>query len=268
LTLATTTHSNESHESHDTTVSTTTRRKRTLVRATAALAGVLGLSLVAAQFGTAPAAHASSGFYYHRGYSVQHGWLCYGWSNGVFHCTSHWYRSGGRLISLNTSWVPGSGSSSISHSQRAGGGGGSFSSVSFSRAPGNISSWAYTGHPAYGMRDFRGDPYGAFFGTCTWYAWFRHSNEPLMRLGSAGQWAYRAGAFGLRTGSTPRVGATVVFQGGVQGADPAGHAAHVEAVYGNGWFLVSEMNFFWNGGGWGRVSYRYAHTGWGVSFID
>jgi hypothetical protein len=253
------------------TVSTTIRHKHHLVRATAALAGVLGLSLVASQFGTTQAAHASPGFYYQRGYSVQHGWLCYGSSNGVYHCTSHWYRSGGRLVSLNPGWVPGS-AGSYSHrssyrSSYRGGGGGSFSSYSYSRAPGNISDWAYTGHLTYGIRDFRGDPYGAYFGTCTWYAWFRHSNEPLMRLGSAGQWAWNARAHGLPTGSTPRVGATVVFQGGVQGADPAGHAAHVEAVYGNGWFLISEMNFYWNGGGWGRVSYRYAHTGWGVSFI-
>jgi len=35
----------------------------------------------------------------------------------------------------------------------------------------------------------------------------------------------------------------------------------------DGWFLISEMNFYWNGGGWGRVDYRYAHSGWGVSFI-
>ena len=34
-----------------------------------------------------------------------------------------------------------------------------------------------------------------------------------------------------------------------------------------GWFLISEMNFYWNGGGWGRVDYRLAHTGWGVQFI-
>ena len=68
-------------------------------------------------------------------------------------------------------------------------------------------------------------------------------------------------------GSVPAAGATVVFQPGVQGASGLGHAAHVEAVYGNGWFLVSEMSFFWNGGGWGRVSFRYAHVGWGVTFI-
>jgi len=30
---------------------------------------------------------------------------------------------------------------------------------------------------------------------------------------------------------------------------------------------LSEMNFHWNGGGWDRVDYRYAHVGTGVSFI-
>jgi hypothetical protein len=27
------------------------------------------------------------------------------------------------------------------------------------------------------------------------------------------------------------------------------------------------MNFHWNGGGWGRVSYRFAYARSGVSFI-
>jgi hypothetical protein len=43
--------------------------------------------------------------------------------------------------------------------------------------------------------------------------------------------------------------------------------AHVEAVYPGGWFLVSEMNFYANGGGWRRVDYRFAHAGAGVWFI-
>ena len=59
-----------------------------------------------------------------------------------------------------------------------------------------------------------------------------------------------------------------MFEPGVQGASGLGHVAHVEAVYGNGTFLVSEMAFYGFGGGWGRVSYRIAHTSWGVSFIN
>ncbi|MFI5273141.1 MAG: CHAP domain-containing protein [Ktedonobacterales bacterium] len=247
-------------------------KTHTTTKIVVTLAGVLGMSLVAGQIGATPTAHADAGLYYHPGYSVQHSWLCYGWSNGIYHCTQHWYATGGQYVSLNRAWVPSSGSggtggsSAVAHTN-GGGGGGGVSSVGYSQTPGGINEWAYTGHPAYGTGDFAGDPYAGYFGNCTWYAWSRHQNEPLMQLGSAGQWAYNASSRGLRTGYSPAVGATAVFQGGVQGADAAGHAAHVEAVYGNGWFLVSEMNFYWNGGGWGRVSFRYAHVGAGVSFI-
>lgn len=47
-----------------------------------------------------------SPLHYRRGYSLQSGWLCYGWSNGMYRCTHHWKRSTGRLISLNPRWVP------------------------------------------------------------------------------------------------------------------------------------------------------------------
>lgn len=123
------------------------------------------------------------------------------------------------------------------------------------------------GHPSYGMSDFAGDPWSQYFGYCTWYAWYRHQNEPLLRLGNASQWPGTAPAYGLHVGSTPVAGATVIFQPGVEGAGGGGHAAHVEAVLGGGWFIISEMNFSWNGGGWGRVDWRYAFVASGVSFI-
>ena len=253
--------------------------KRNLVRAALTIAGAFGFTVLASQVGTAGTAHAASGLYYSAGYSVQGSWLCYGWNTGTYHCTQHWHRSGSTLVSDNPGWVPNVGNAAYvsgSHTTAlppAGGNGGhvgvTYTTYSATSAtPGNISAWAYTGHPAYGMSDFAGDPYGGYFGSCTWYAWYRHQNEPqLMRLGNAAQWAWNAPGAGLRTGTTPAVGATVIFQPGVQGASPEGHAAHVEAVYSNGWFLVSEMSFYWNGGGWGRVSFRYAHTGAGVSFI-
>lgn len=134
--------------------------------------------------------------------------------------------------------------------------------------PGGYNPWApVPGHPGYGMSDFAGDPYHAYFGFCTWYAWYRHQNEPLMRMGNAAAWAWNAPKFGLRTGTVPVVGATVVFQPGVEGAGSGGHAAHVEVVLGGGWFIVSEMNFVLNGGGWGRVDWRYAYVTSGVTFI-
>jgi CHAP domain len=122
------------------------------------------------------------------------------------------------------------------------------------------------GHPAFGMSDVGGYYYWAF-GQCTWWAQYERKNENLTHMGAAMYWAAGAARRGYRVGSTPRAGATVVFQPGVQGAGGAGHVAHVIAVYPGGWFLQSEMNFYWNGGGWGRVDYRYAHVGWGVAFI-
>lgn len=133
---------------------------------------------------------------------------------------------------------------------------------------GGYNPWApVPGHPSYGMSDFGGDPWHAYFGVCTWYAWYRHQGEPLLRMGNAAAWPSVAPSFGLRVGTTPVVGATVVFQPGVEGADGGGHAAHVEEVLGGGWFIISEMNFSWNGGGWGRVDWRYVYMAPGVSFI-
>jgi CHAP domain len=123
------------------------------------------------------------------------------------------------------------------------------------------------GHPGYAMSDFAGDPASSFFGYCTWYAWYRAQSESLLRLGMAAQWAANAPRYGLSTGTTPAVGATAVFQPGVEGAGGGGHAAHVEQVLGGGWFIVSEMNYILNGGGWGRIDWRYAYVTSGVSFI-
>jgi surface antigen len=81
-------------------------------------------------------------------------------------------------------------------------------------------------------------------------------------------WAINARKRGLPVGSTPRVNATVVFASGVQGASSLGHVAHVVAVSGSR-FEVSEMNFYGGSprGGFGKVDYRWATTGSGVSFI-
>jgi surface antigen len=137
-----------------------------------------------------------------------------------------------------------------------------------SAGSGPYNPWApVPGHPTYSMGDFAGDPYSSYFGFCTWYAWYRYQGEPLMRMGNAAAWAWNAPAYGLHTGTTPVVGATAVFQPGVEGAGGGGHVGHVEAVLGGGWFIVSEMNFSWNGGGWGRVDWRYVYVTSGVTFI-
>lgn len=195
---------------------------------------------------------------YQRGYSVQGSWLCYGWASGAYHCTQHWYRaSSGAYVSLNPSWVP---------SQAASGS--NVTVTSFSEAvsakPANISQWASTGRASY--PEPMGTYQGYTWGWCTSGAAMLTSVN-LRGLGNADQWARNAAARGQPTGSTPRVGATVVYAPGVQGASGGGHVAHVAAVYAGGWFLSEDVNFFWNGGGWGRVSFRYAHAGAGVTFI-
>lgn len=244
--------------------------KHALLRSLAVIGGLAAFALAGTPASTGTA-HAAGGLTYQNGLYVDNGWLCRGWPDGAYHCTQHWYQTSYvALVSLNQAWVPTSGGytqpqaqwTPVAHTTYA-------APVSYwtSWTPAGISQWAYTGHPAYGMSDYAGDPNAGFFGSCTWYAQYRRMDEPLIRLGNAWQWAYNAGSYGLRTGSTPAVGATVVFQPGVQGASGLGHTGHVEAVYGNGWFLESAMSTYWNGGGWGRVSYVYAHTGYGVTFI-
>lgn len=130
-------------------------------------------------------------------------------------------------------------------------------------------TWAYAAVPGYssfGMTDVGGF-YSWAFGQCTWWAQYERRDENLMHMGNAQYWASGAASRGYTVSTTPRTGATVVFQPGVQGAGGAGHVAHVVKVYPDNWFLVSEMNFYWNGGGWGRVDYRFAHAGAGVQFI-
>jgi hypothetical protein len=67
---------------------------------------------------------------------------------------------------------------------------------------------------------------------------------------------------------TPVPGAAIFFAGNVQGASSAGHYAQVVAIAPDHyWMLITEMNFSWRGGGFGKVDYRYAHVGPGVTFI-
>ncbi len=193
--------------------------------------------------------------------------MCYGWANGSYHCTQRWHRSGGQLISENPGWVPnggGSASSWTSHTTAKKSNTAQTFAASYNAAPGNISQWAATGRGSYT------EPYGVYQG----YSWgWCTSGAAMMAhdyvggLGNAASWTRNAAARGMATGYSPQAGATVVFQPGVQGASGGGHVAHVVAVYSNGWFLLAETSFWWNGGGFGRVSYRYAHAGAGVSFI-
>lgn len=95
------------------------------------------------------------------------------------------------------------------------------------------------------------------FGYCNWWVEALHPNQPDILSGSE----Y------VRT-STPVAGAAVWMNPNVQGASSAGHWAQAVAVSSDGyWVLITEMNFSWRGGGWGRVDFRYIHAGSGVYFI-
>lgn len=230
--------------------------------------------------------------------TINRPWLCRIWltpPNFTRHCTTNWYLdNAGNIVSRDPNWVPmvsGADGSDLAltlpHELP-----GAVSARALAYAPppppkpapvrqsqrtsqpvvpvvsGPYGLWTPPpGHPAYALPDYAGDPNAGYYGTCTWYAEYRRQDEALARLGNAAQWAWNAPAQGLRVGSVPVVGATVVFQPGVLGASGGGHVGHVEAVYGGGWFLISEMNMAWNGGGWGRVSFRYVAVMPGVSFV-
>jgi surface antigen len=233
-------------------------------------------------------------------------WLCRIWttpSRFIRHCTTRWYLdNSGNLVSGDPSWVPVDPIGDLSdvalawpHDYRP-----PVRAKPTPRPPAVkvrkaahtvqtaysahstivVSTWSSygdtgpfglwtppPGHPAYALPDYAGDPNARYYGYCTWYAQYRRPSERLIALGNAWQWTYNAPSHGLRVGYSPAVGATVVFQPGVFGAGSGGHVGHVEAVYTGGWFMISEMNMAWNGGGWGRVSFRYVHVAPGVSFI-
>ncbi|HEV8192869.1 MAG TPA: hypothetical protein VGP82_15500 [Ktedonobacterales bacterium] len=220
----------------------------------AVLAGTLAMS-------QAPQADASGGLRYVRGYSVQGSWLCYGWASGAYHCTQHWHRSGGKLISDNPSWVPNAASASSGGGQTGSGPAAPASQTTGQpchdvvKWPSSIGQWTvplgcyakiYTPNPAY-------YPSRPSYGYCNWWPEVLH---PSMS-GST--------ALHMPLHSTPKPGAVIFFAGGVQGASSAGHYAQVVAVHGS-WVLITEMNFYWRGGGFKRVDYRFIHVGSGVSF--
>jgi LysM repeat protein len=122
----------------------------------------------------------------------------------------------------------------------------------------------FTSFPVY---DYYGDPWAGSFGQCTWWAHHKRPDEDLEGMGDAWNWVNAARAKGMLVTTTPLPNSTVVFEPGVEGALGVGHVAHVEQILSGGWVLISEMNFFWNGGGFARVDYRYITPGPGVWFI-
>lgn len=104
-------------------------------------------------------------------------------------------------------------------------------------------SRGFIGTPVYGYNSYD-------YGYCTyWVAVLRQraGNPVPARLGNASSWAIRAAAYGLPTGTTPKVGAAVVTS-----TRGAGHVAYVTAVNSDGSITISEMNH----AGWNRVNTR------------
>lgn len=92
------------------------------------------------------------------------------------------------------------------------------------------------------------------WGWCTWYVATRRN---VTWLGDAYQWYGNAQAQGYPVGQTPQVGSIMVtWESGW------GHVAYVEAVYSDGSWLVSEMNY----SGFGMTDQRQIYPG-GVPLI-
>src|SRR5262249_37675783 len=111
----------------------------------------------------------------------------------------------------------------------------------------NISQW--TVPPSCYANIYSPNPanyvYRSGFGWCNWWPEVLHPNQPDLLWSSK-----------YRRSGAPVGGAAVYFAPGVQGASAAGHYAQVVAVHPSGsWVLISEMNFYWRGGGWQKVSY-------------
>lgn len=247
-------------------------------------AALLGVTTQVVQSSMAATRHPTGNLNYHwqSGYYVDNGWLCYGWANGAYHCTAWWHQENGHYVSDNPSWVPNvggsqpaSGTTQAVVSQPSGSQTGNAPAAAKPSLPqafntvgepcqssdkwvANISQWAVP--PSCYGNIYYPNPanyvYRSGFGWCNWWPEVLHPNQPDLLWGNE-----------YRRSSVPVPGAAVFFSGGVQGASADGHFAEVVAVHGDGWVLVSEMNFYWRGAGWQKVDYRYIHTGPGVTFI-
>jgi hypothetical protein len=221
----------------------------------------IGMLVVLLSAAVAPqTAHAATALRYVQGFSVQGSWLCYGWSNGKYHCTQQWHWSGGHAISDNPSFVPRLATTSTALSAPVVTSG-SVTSGQPCRTtvvwPSSISQWTvplgcyskiYYPNPA-------NYPSRPSYGWCNWWPEVLHpwlSGSNALHLPSHG-------------GFAPRPGAVVYFRPYQQGASSAGHYAQVVAVHGS-WVLVTEMNFYWRGGGFKRVDYRFIHVSSGIDF--
>lgn len=97
------------------------------------------------------------------------------------------------------------------------------------------------------------------FGYCNWWVEALHPNQQDILYGTE-----------YARSTTPIVGSAMWFPPNEQGASSAGHWAQVVAIGPDHyWLLITEMNFGWRGGGFGKVDYRYVHVdpGAGIFYI-
>lgn len=107
-----------------------------------------------------------------------------------------------------------------------------------------------SGGSSTGQGTSNGDYGNAYVaGQCTWYVYNRRAEMGIgtpSYLGNGGDWWRTAPSYGLRVDHNPQFGAALSFIPGQDFSDGVyGHVAVVEAVYGDGTFLISEMN--WGG---------------------
>lgn len=106
-------------------------------------------------------------------------------------------------------------------------------------------TWA----PAHAWGGNRGSYQGYPFGQCTWYAAFRRAQlgNPVGNMwGNGGYWRVSGARAGRPVDNNPAPGAVM---------DGLGHVAIVESIEPGNRILISEMNGYRGGGGWGRVGY-------------
>lgn len=117
------------------------------------------------------------------------------------------------------------------------------------------------GNPMYAVQ--AGNRYS--YGYCTWYAYNRRVQigRPIGSFwGDAATWAYFARLSGYTVArGNPGVGDVMQDSN-----SRAGHVAVVEEVRVDGSIRVSEMNWYENGGGWNRISYRTLDAGAASSY--
>lgn len=243
-----------------------------------ALAVMLAGATAFGAFSSTGTAEASAGLRYIRGYSIQGSWLCYGWSSGMYHCTQHWYPSSRGYVSLNSPFVPSQSQVSSQPTPTA-------YHPPASSPPSSSSSTAGVYSSRYDLIDYCGTQGVDFAHASSWavpngcYGRIFYPSSSLPRVPSWG-WCnmvpelahinYRGtSVLGLyKHYGAPRVGAVIWYNPGVQGASSEGHWGLVVAIGPNGWMLTEEANFYYRGGGFGRIDYRYVryNTG-GVAFL-